>query len=40
VWWLVVSAFGFVMTTGLVIALAMPATARWEQEEHTAPLRR
>jgi hypothetical protein len=40
VWWLAVSAFGFVVTTGLVIALALPATARWEREEQAAPLRR
>ena len=39
-WWLAVSALGFVVTTGLVIALALPATARWEQEERAAPLRR
>jgi hypothetical protein len=40
VWWLAVSALGFVVTTGLVIALALPATARWEREESAAPLRR
>jgi hypothetical protein len=40
VWWLAVSALGFVVTTGVVIALALPATARWEREEHAAPLRR
>jgi len=40
VWWLAVSAFGFVVTTGLVIALALPATARWEREESAAPVRR
>jgi hypothetical protein len=37
VWWLAVTAAGFVVATGLVIALALPATARWEAEERTAP---
>jgi hypothetical protein len=37
VWWLVVTALGFVATTTLVIALALPATARWEQEGHEVP---
>ena len=39
-WWLAVSALGFVVTTAVVIALALPATARWEREEHPAPLHR
>jgi hypothetical protein len=37
VWWLAVTAAGFVVATTLVIALAPPATARWEAEEHSAP---
>jgi hypothetical protein len=40
VWWLAVSALGFVVATGLVIALALPSTARWEREERAAPLPR
>ncbi len=39
-WWLAVSAAGFVVATALVIALALPATARWEQEEEAAATRR
>ena len=39
-WWVAVTAAGFVLATVLVIALALPATARWEQEEHAVPLRR
>ncbi len=39
-WWLAVSALGFVVATGVVIALALPATSRWEREEHALPLRR
>ena len=35
-WWLAVTAAGFVVATGLVIALARPATARWEAEERAA----
>jgi hypothetical protein len=31
------TAAGFVMATALVIALALPATARWEAEERTGP---
>ena len=31
-WWLALTAAGFVMSTALVVALAMPATARWEAE--------
>jgi hypothetical protein len=33
VWWVGVTAAGFVLTTVLVIALALPTTARWEAEE-------
>jgi len=33
VWWFAVSAAGFVVSTGLVILLALPATARWEADE-------
>jgi hypothetical protein len=36
VWWLAVSAAGFVLATALVIVLALPATARWESEERAA----
>jgi hypothetical protein len=32
VWWLALTAAGFVVSTALVVALAMPATARWEAE--------
>ena len=32
VWWLAVTAAGFVLSTALVIGLALPATARWEAE--------
>ena len=32
-WWLAVTAAGFVLATVLVIALALPATARWEADE-------
>jgi len=39
-WWLAVTAVGFVVATGLVIALALPATARWEREEDTATVHR
>jgi hypothetical protein len=35
-WWFAVTAVGFVVATGLVIALALPATTRWEREEHAA----
>ena len=31
-WWLAVTAAGFVLSTALVIGLALPATARWEAE--------
>jgi hypothetical protein len=37
VWWLAVTAAGFVVATALVIALALPATARWEAEERSGP---
>jgi len=37
VWWFAVTAAGFIMATALVIALALPATARWEAEEGTGP---
>jgi hypothetical protein len=37
VWWLAVTAAGFVVATALVIALALPATTRWEAEERTGP---
>jgi hypothetical protein len=40
VWWLAVSAAGFVASTALVIALALPATARWEREEQVPATRR
>jgi hypothetical protein len=40
VWWLAVSAAGFVASTALVIALALPATARWEREEQIPATRR
>jgi len=33
VWWLAVTAAGFLGSTALVILLALPATARWEAEE-------
>ena len=36
-WWLAVTAAGFVVATALVIVLALPATARWEAEERTGP---
>ena len=36
-WWLAGTAAGFVLATALVIALALPATARWEAEERRAP---
>ncbi len=36
-WWLAVTAAGFVVATALVIALALPATARWEAEERSGP---
>ena len=39
-WWLALAAGGFVLATALVIALALPATARWEREEDAAALRR
>lgn len=37
VWWLALTAAGFVMSTALVVALAMPATARWEAEVRSGP---
>ena len=40
VWWLALTAGGFVLSTALVIALALPATARWERDEDAAALRR
>jgi hypothetical protein len=36
VWWLALTAGGFVLATALVIALALPATARWEAEERVS----
>jgi hypothetical protein len=36
VWWVAVTAAGFVLATVLVIALALPTTARWEAEESAA----
>jgi hypothetical protein len=40
VWWLAGTILGFVVTLALVIALARPATARWERDEEALPLRR
>jgi hypothetical protein len=36
VWWLALTAGGFVLATALVIALALPATARWEAGEQAS----
>jgi hypothetical protein len=36
VWWLALTTGGFVLATALVIALALPATARWEAEERAS----
>ena len=40
VWWLALTAAGFVLATALVITLALPATARWEAEERATAGRR